>query len=622
MILEHIDSPKDLKTLSVAELETLAAEIRELIMQVVAQNGGHFAPNLGTVELTIALHTAFETPRDRLIWDIGHQAYPHKILTGRRERFPTLRQYHGISGFLKRDESEYDAFGGGHSSTSIAAALGMATARDLMGEDYKVIAVIGDGGMTGGLAYEALNSAGDMKKDLIVVLNDNNMSISPTVGAMSKHFNKIATNPTYNMIRKGTQELMERFSPNAMSLARRLGSLLGEGTLFEELGFRYLGPLDGHDLEALIEVFQGVCLLNEPVLVHVVTCKGKGYEPAVKDSQKLYSLSPGFDLTTATYPVQKPRPPRYTDVFSETLIKLGHQDPNIVAITAAMPDGTGLKRFSEVFPDRFFDVGLAEQCAVTFAAGLAAEGLKPFAAIYSTFLQRSYDQIVHDVCLQKLPVRFALDRAGLVGADGPTHHGVFDYAFLRHIPNMVIMAPRDEAELCHMLKTASEYDGGAISVRYPRGRGVGVPLPAEPECLPIGKAELFREGEDVVVFAIGNRVHPAMEAASILESEGISAAVVNARFVKPLDEELILSLAKRVGRVVTVEDGVLVGGFGNAVVELIQDRGLGHISISRRGIPDEFAEHGESEQLYRLFGMDAAGIADACRGLCSAQASA
>ena len=615
MILERVNGPQDLRTLSLPELDTLAAEVRELIMNVVAQSGGHFAPNLGTVELAIALHTAFDTPHDRLVWDIGHQAYPHKILTGRRDEFPTIRQYQGMSGFLKRDESEYDTFGAGHSSTAIAAALGMATARDLRGEDHKVVAIIGDGGMTAGLAYEALNSAGDMKKDMVVVLNDNNMSISPTVGAMAKHFNKLSTNPAYNRIRKGTQEIMERLSPNAISLARRLGSLLGEGTLFEEFGFRYFGPLDGHDLEALIESFKGVRMLDEPMLLHVITCKGKGYAPAERDPQKLYSLSPGFDLTTATYPVKKPGPPSYTDVFGQTLAKLGSEDSDIVGITAAMLDGTGLKHFSDSFPERCFDVGLAEQCAVTFAAGLATEGLKPFVAIYSTFLQRAYDEIVHDVCLQDLPVRFALDRGGLVGADGPTHHGVFDYTFLRHIPNMVIMAPRDESELCHMLKTAAEYDAGAISIRYPRGKGVGVPLPDELKAIPIGKAEVLQPGNDVLVLAIGNRVYPAMDAARQLEAAGASVCVVNARFVKPLDEELILSLAGEIERIVTVEDGALIGGFGSAVIDLLQANGLGRLPILQLGIPDVFVEHGEPDLLYHLCGIDANAIVDACREL-------
>lgn len=615
MILERINGPQDLKPLSIAQLETLAQELRDFMMECVARIGGHFASNLGTVELAIALQYAFDTPRDRIVWDIGHQAYPHKILTGRREQFPMIRHFEGISGFLKRDESEYDTFGAGHSSTAIAAALGMATARDLKEDDYKVVAVIGDGGMTAGLAYEALNSAGDMKKDLIVVLNDNNMSISPTVGAMAKHFNKLATNPAYNLIRRGTQELMERLSPNAIHVARRVGSLFGEGTLFEEFGFRYLGPLDGHDLESLIEVFQAVVPLDEPLLIHVVTCKGKGYTPAERDPEKLYSLSAGFDLNTATYPAKKPGPPKYTDVFSQTLTELGREDPQIVAITAAMPDGTGLKQFAEAFPERCFDVGLAEQCAVTFAAGLAAEGLKPFAAIYSTFLQRSYDQIVHDVCLQKLPVRFAMDRAGLVGADGPTHHGVFDYAFLRHIPEMVVMAPRDEAELCHMLKTAVAYDDGPIAFRYPRGTGVGVPLPVEPETLPIGKGEVLREGDDVVVIAIGNRVHPALRAAQDLETEGLSVGVIDARFVKPLDEERILTVAERVGRLITVEDGARAGGFGSGVLELLHAHGLHDVQIELLAIGDEFVSHGDVEQLYHLCGIDGAAIAETCRRL-------
>jgi 1-deoxy-D-xylulose-5-phosphate synthase len=604
MILEKIDSPANLKSLSLAELKTLAQEIREYMLAVLSEHPGHFAPNFGTIELAIALHRVFDTPRDRVIWDIGHQAYPHKLLTGRRDQFPTVREYGGISGFLSREESEYDVFGAGHSSTSLAAALGIATAREINKENYKVVAVIGDGGLTGGMAFEALNAAGDFRTDMIVVLNDNQMSISATVGAFSKYFNRLTSNKTYNVLRSGAKEFMDFISPDAKLVARKIEAALKPGTLFEAFGFRYFGPLDGNDLEAVLPVLEGVKALQGPILLHVSTRKGKGYAPAETDPVGFYSLSGKLDVQTGKFLAAKSSVPNYTDVFSQTLIKLAKGNSRIVGVTAAMSSGTGLDKFQEAFPKRFFDVGLAEQCAVTFAAGLATQGIKPVVAVYSTFLQRAYDQVIHDVCIQNLPVTFVLDRAGLVGADGPTHHGVFDYAYLRSLPNMVAMAPKDEDELQHMVSTAVEYEDGPIAFRYPRGAGIGVPMQNESQALPIGKGEVLREGEDLLIVAIGNRVYPAVEAADVLADFGISVAVVNARFVKPLDEELIVPLAERIGRIITIEDGVLMGGFGSAVLEALAHRGIQGVQVRRLGIPDQFIEHGDVKTLYSLCGCD------------------
>ncbi len=609
MLLENINSPADLKTLEIDELKTIAEEMRTYLLEVLSQHPGHFAPNFGTIELAIALHTVFNTPRDKLVWDIGHQAYPHKLLTGRREEFPTLRQSGGISGFLSRTESDYDVFGAGHSSTSIAAALGIATARDLINETYKVVAIIGDGGLTGGMAFEALNAAGDFRNDMVVILNDNNMSISATVGAFSKHFHKVTSSPQYNFLRSSAKGLMNLISADAGQIARKIEASLKPGTLFEEFGFRYFGPLDGNDLEALIPVLTGIRNLTGPILLHVVTEKGRGYAPAEADPIGFYSVSSPFNLKTGK--ANKPKTPTltYTDVFSQTLIELAKRDTRIVGVTAAMPGGTGLDKFAEVFPSRCFDLGLAEQCAVTFAGGLAAQGMRPVAAIYSTFLQRSYDQVLHDVCIQNLPVIFALDRSGLVGADGPTHHGVFDVAYLRSIPNMVLMAPKDENELQAMVKTALVYEGGPIAFRYPRGTGVGVKMAIELKALPIGKSEIVRDGEDVLVIAIGNRVYPALEAAQTLADSGISAAVVNARFVKPLDTETILPLAESIGKIITVEDGVVMGGFGGAVLEALAEAGITNVRVKNLGIPDKFIEHGEVKHLHALCQCDATAIA-------------
>ena len=613
MFLEKINTPADLKTLELDELKTLADEMRAYLLAVLSEHPGHFAPNFGTIELAIALHAIYDTPRDKLIWDIGHQAYPHKLLTGRREEFPTLRQSGGISGFLSRAESEYDVFGAGHSSTSIAAALGIATARDLINETYKVVAIIGDGGLTGGMAFEALNAAGDFRNDMLVILNDNNMSISATVGAFSKHFHKVTSSPQYNFLRSSAKGLMNMISADAGEIARKIEASLKLGTLFEEFGFRYFGPLDGNDLEALIPVLKGIRRLTGPILLHVVTEKGRGYAPAEEDPVGFYSVSGPFNLKTGKTTKPKSATPTYTEVFSQTLIELAKRDTRIVGVTAAMPGGTGLDKFAEVFPSRCFDIGLAEQSAVTFAGGLAAQGMRPVAAIYSTFLQRSYDQVLHDVCIQNLPVIFALDRAGLVGADGPTHHGVFDLAYLRSIPNMVVMAPKDENELQSMVKTALVYEGGPIAFRYPRGAGVGVKMSMEIQPLPIGKSEIVREGEDVLVIAIGNRVYPALEAAQTLADSGISATVLNARFVKPLDTETIVPLAERIGKVITVEDGVVMGGFGSAVLEALAAADITDVQVTNLGIPDEFIEHGDAQYLHALCQCDATGIARAAK---------
>jgi len=608
MVLQMINDPSDLKNLSISELETLAEEMRAYMLAVLSKHPGHFAPNFGTVELAIAVHTVFDTPNDKVIWDIGHQAYPHKLLTGRLDTFDTLRQTDGISGFLSREESKYDVFGAGHSSTSISAALGIAAARDVNNDDFNVIAIIGDGGLTGGMALEALNAAGDFRKDMVVILNDNQMSISPTIGAISKHFHKLISSPGYNKLRSGAKELMEFISSDAKVLAQKIEASLKHGTLFEEFGFRYFGPLDGNDLETLVPVLTGIRELSGPILVHIVTKKGLGYTPAEEDPVGFYSVSGQFDLKTGKSLRPSSAIPKYTDVFSRTLIEEAKRDSRIIGVTAAMPGGTGLDKFSEAFPDRCFDVGLAEQCAVTFAAGLATEGLKPVVAIYSTFLQRGYDQILHDVCIQNLPVVFALDRAGLVGADGPTHHGVFDMAYLRSIPNMVLMSPKDENELQHMFKTALCYEMGPIALRYPRGTGLGVELDSEPKPINIGEAEICREGEDLLIIAIGNRVYPALEAAETLSETGIKASVINARFVKPLDTSLIIDMARQIGKVITVEDGILMGGFGSAILEALAVEGITDVQVNSLGVPDRFVEHGDVNTLYDRYSYDTQAI--------------
>lgn len=612
MLLETINSPSDLKKLKPEQLSELAAEVRKFLLETVSTTGGHLGSNLGTVELSIALHYCFNSPCDKIIWDVGHQAYTHKILTGRRDRFHTQRQYKGISGFPKRSESEHDAFGVGHSSTSISAGLGMAAAADLDGKRSHSIAVIGDGSLTGGMAFEALNQAGHLKKNLIVILNDNEMSISKNVGAFSAFISRKMTGRYYRDLKKEMQVLLKNipaFGTDILHFARRaensLKGFLTPGSLFEALGFDYLGPLDGHDLGQLVEVFKNINELDGPLLVHVMTTKGKGYKPAEETPAKYHGVG-AFDVATgkgtATSSVKS-----YTDLFGETIVQLAAEDPKVVAITAAMRDGTGLNQFAQRFPDRFFDVGIAEQHAVTFAAGLAASGFRPVVAIYSTFVQRAYDQVFHDACLQNLPVTIAMDRAGLVGDDGPTHHGVFDLSYLRHLPGITVMAPKDENELRHMLKTAV-YSGVPMALRYPRGAGYGVDIDRDLKSLEIGKGEELRDGSDVTIIAIGATVYPALQAAEALSQKGISAGVVNARFVKPLDAELILAVALRTGKIMTVEENALQGGFGSAVLELLYDNDLQNVKVRRLGLPDHYIEQGSQAQLRADVGIDAGGI--------------
>ncbi|RJR46807.1 MAG: 1-deoxy-D-xylulose-5-phosphate synthase, partial [Deltaproteobacteria bacterium] len=591
----------------------LAQEVREVIIDTVSRTGGHLAPSLGTVELTIALHYVFDSPRDKIIWDVGHQAYTHKILTGRLARFHTLRQYGGLSGFPKRSESPHDAFDTGHSSTSISAGLGMATARCLKRETGRVIAVIGDGSMTAGIAFEGLNNAGDLNKNLIVILNDNGMSIAPNVGAMSSFLSRKLTGPTMVFLKKQVEGLLRAFpgiGGDLVAWAKKgeesFKAFFTPGMLFEALKFNYLGPVRGHRLDHLIETFNNIKNLQGPILVHVLTTKGKGYEPAETDPTGFHGLG-RFDPDTGVAKKSVSEIPSYTEVFGDTMVRLARENPKIVAITAAMPDGTGLVEFRDQFRERFFDVGICEQHAVTFAAGLAVEGLRPVAAIYSTFLQRAYDQVLHDVCLQNLPVVFALDRGGIVGDDGETHQGLFDLSYLRHLPNLVVMAPKDEDELRHMLYTAVQHPG-PVAVRYPRGQGVGVAFASTLRKIPIGKAEALTEGEDLLILALGASVHHAADAAKQLADKGFKAAVVNARFIKPLDEQLILTLAAKCGRVLTVEENVAQGGFGSAVLELLSDSGLTGIPVKRLAIPDQFMEHGKPDILRKKYGLDGEGI--------------
>jgi 1-deoxy-D-xylulose-5-phosphate synthase len=616
-VLDHLESPADLKRLSTAQLETLAAELRAAILDTVSRTGGHLASSLGVVELTVALHRVFDSPRDRIVWDVGHQAYAHKLLTGRREQFHTLRQLDGVSGFPKRSESPHDCFDVGHSSTSISAALGMAAARDALGGAEKVIAVIGDGSLTAGLAFEGLNHAGHLKKSLIVILNDNEMSISPNVGALASFLSRKMTSERFVRFKRETEQLLgnvPRFGQDLLNIARRaeesLKGFLTPGMLFEAFGFDYVGPLDGHRLPELIETLQNVSRLEGPTLVHVVTRKGKGYPPAERNPALFHGVGP-FDRETGVVRAEKGGAASYTGVFGRTLVELAERDERVVAITAAMVEGTGLKEFAARFPERFFDVGIAEQHAVTFAAGLACRGLRPTVAVYSTFLQRGYDNVLHDVCLQNLPVAFALDRGGLVGADGPTHHGVFDLAYLRHIPNLTFMAPRDEVELRRAMATALAVDG-PFAYRYPRGSGLGLSLDAPALPLPVGEGEKLRDGGDGVIFALGSTVAAALAAAETLEREGISLAVVDPRFLKPLDRKLLTGEAQRTGMVVTVEENVLPGGFGSAVLELLADEGL-PARVLRLGLPDAFIEQGSQEELRARYGLDAAGLAGSIR---------
>jgi len=619
-LLNMINSPGDLKKLSLDEMSRLATEVRGKIIETVASTGGHLAPNLGVVELTIALHYVFNAPKDKILWDVGHQSYTHKLLTGRRDRFHTLRTYGGISGFPKRSESPYDTFDTGHSSTSISAGLGISTGKVLKGEKDHVIAVIGDGSTTGGIAFEGLNQAGHTGKNLIVVLNDNAMSIGPNVGAFSSFLSRKMTGRRFVYFRKEFENFLKSIpgvGENILSLVRKSEdtfiTLFTPGMLFEAFRFRYVGPIPGHRLDLLIETFRNVKNVEGPVLVHALTVKGKGYEPAESDPEHFHGVG-SFEISTGSpRKASSAPPPNFTEVFGETMADLGRKDRKLFAITAAMPEGTGLNRFSEMFPERFVDVGIAEQHAVTFAAGLATEGFKPVVAIYSTFLQRAFDQIIHDVCLSNLPVIFCIDRGGLVGEDGQTHHGQFDITYLRSLPNMTVMAPKDENELRHMLFTALKHTG-PVAIRYPRGRGLGVPLDSEYRIIPIGESEVLKEGKDLTLIALGSMVRPSLEAAAEMEKEGLSASVVNCRFVKPLDRRLA-DYSRKTGKVLVIEENIKEGGLGSAVLELFSDMGLRDVTVKRLGLPDRFIEHGPVEVLREKLGLDKAGIMKAAKSL-------
>jgi 1-deoxy-D-xylulose-5-phosphate synthase len=614
-LLDGIEYPKDVRSLTVDQLPQLAQEIREEVISVVSEVGGHFASTLGAVELTLALHYVFNTPEDRIVWDTGHQAYAHKLICGRRERLGTIRQLGGLSGFLSRDESEYDVFGAGHAGTSISAALGMVVAKFLEGSSRKVVAVISDGCLSAGLTFEGLNQAGHLDRDLIVVLNDNGHFIDPRVGAVSSFLSRQFTTDLGVRWQKNLSTLLKNLprGEHLKLVARKIrDSFLGlvtPGFLFESLGFQYVGPIDGHNLGEMIHTLENVKKIEGPTLMHVLTKKGKGYAPAEKDPIKFHAVTP-FHVLTGKAKKEKGPIPSYTDVFAQALIRLAKENLKVVGITAAMGSGTGIDKLSREIPGRSYDVGIAEQHAVTFAAGLATEGFVPVVAIYSTFLQRGYDEILHDVCVQNLHVVFALDRGGLVGADGPTHHGVFDFAYMRSIPNLVIMAPKDENELKHMLKTAIDYEG-PISLRYPRGDGWGIQMDSEMRCLPIGKGELLRQGTDVAIIGIGHTVIPALRAAEDLAPLGIDAAVVNARFVKPLDRELLRDVITRAPNLITVEDHAIMGGFGSAILEFLAEEGISNVRVRRLGVPDRFIAHGTQDELRKLCGFDQEAIAQA-----------
>ncbi len=619
-LLEKINSPEDLRKLKASSLKQVAQEVRELILQVVSEKGGHFASNLGTVELAVALHYVFETPKDKIVWDVGHQSYPHKILTGRKDRFHTIRQEGGLSGFTNRFESEYDHFGAGHASTSISAALGIAEGMRLAGTPHMGIAVIGDGSMTGGLAYEALNNAGHIPaKNLVVIFNDNDMSIDPNVGALSKFVNHTVTHPGYNRFRKEIRSLVDSLNNHgvpvrnvASKIRKSVKTFFTPGMLFECFGFRYLGPIDGHNLEELVDTLKFIRsegVESGPYLVHAITKKGKGYKLAEELPLKYHGVT-SFKINDGIQS-SGPKTPNYQDVFADTLIKLAKEDPRIVAITAAMPSGTGINKFQKEFPTRTYDVGIAESHAVLFAAGMATEGYRPVAAIYSTFLQRAYDQIIHDVGIQNLPVIFAMDRGGLVGADGATHQGAFDLSYLRAVPNFVIMAPKDENELQHMIKTAIHHQTGPIAFRYPRGEVVGVKMDKEPICLPIGKGELLSadaEQVDISIFAVGQAVQSSIEAQKILREQGLKTVLINARYIKPLDEELLLYWAKRSNLVVTIEENSVMGGFGSGVLELFQRQNLQKNCLVL-GLPDHFIDHASPKSQRAMCFLDGNGIA-------------
>jgi len=618
--LNSINFPEDLRTLNVQELRTVCAEVREYLVDCVSKTGGHFGAGLGAVEIAVALHYVFNTPEDKLIWDVGHQAYPHKILTGRKDRMHTIRQLGGLSGFLKRTESEYDAFGAGHASTSISAALGIAAARDFEKKDYKVVAIVGDGSMTGGMIYEAMNNAGMLKKNLIVVLNDNQMgslsSLEPRIWSFHNYFTEILTHPTYNKFKANVWDLagkLDTFGDRLRTVAQRMEkgikAVVTPGMLFEGLGFRYFGPINGHNVVKLVETFKHVKDLNGPILIHAITEKGKGYAPAEREVTRLHGVTP-FDKITGISPKKSGESIAYTDIFGKALVEICKQNSKVVGITAAMPDGTGLIQLHEEMPGRFFDVGIAEPHAVTFAAGMATEGYIPVVAIYSTFLQRAFDQVVHDCAIQKLHVVFVMDRGGLVGADGATHHGALDLSYLRCIQGMVVMAPKDEQELRDMLFTAIEYKQGPIALRYPRGNALGVPMRDGFQKIEIGKAETLHRGKDIALLAIGNMVPNALLAAELLHEEGIDAEVVNMRFVKPIDEKLLQSLAQRINIFVTIEDNVIHGGFGSGVLEALSHLSISHVAVKMHGLPDEFIEHGSPKELHRMVKLDAVGIAE------------
>ncbi len=611
--LKDIDYPKDLKKLTVSDLPILCEEIRDYLLEVISKIGGHLGASLGVCELTVALHYVFNTPVDKIIWDVGHQGYIHKILTGRKLALKTIRQFGGISGFLKRSESEYDCFGAGHASTSLSAALGIATGRDFKKENYKVIAVIGDGAMTGGMAYEAMNNIGILKKDIIVILNDNRMSISPNVWAFQRYFNELITSDNFNKLRNKIWNITSKIDRKSdrlqLLLSRIEGGIKGiitPGMLFEALGFRYFGPINGHNVAKLTKILEDIKKLKGPILLHIITEKGKGPQYADKHSQKLHALNP-FDKTTGIE-LKKSNYPAYTQIFGEALVELAKKNDKLIGICAAMPDGTGLNYLQKEIPDRYFDVGIAEQHAVTFSAGLATEGYKPVVAIYSTFLQRAFDQIIHDIALQNLNVIFAIDRGGLVGADGPTHHGSFDLSYLRMIPNMVIMAPKDENELRNMLYTATLYDKGPVAIRYPRAEGVGVKLGNFKEII-IGKAEILKKGSDIALLAVGNMVTHSLKAAELLQEKGINAEVINMRFVKPLDAVILKNVFDNFQKIVTIEDNSIIGGFGSAISEFAEQYGYKN-DILMHGLPDKFIEHGSLDELYSLLKLDAKGIAE------------
>jgi 1-deoxy-D-xylulose-5-phosphate synthase len=609
--LTHIDSPTDLKKVPREALPRVAEELRHYLISVISQVGGHLASSLGAVELTLALHYTFDAPRDKIVWDVGHQAYGHKILTGRRDRFPTVRQYGGISGFPVRDESPYDAFNVAHAGTAISGALGMAIARDLKGEDFHVVAVVGDAGLTAGLELEGLNNLGNLQKKVLVIVNDNEMSISPNVGAIEGYLNRVVHGQAYHRLTHEIEKMIltvPRLGPRLLRLSKDLvesaKTLLIPGLVFEELGFEYVGPINGHDMEDLLNVLARVKDNPKPTMVHVVTQKGKGYPHAEQLPTKYHGVTQ-FDVSTGAFHKAPATAPSYTAVFGKAMCELAEKDSRIVAITAAMSEGTGLTEFAKKFPERFFDVGIAEQHAVTFATGLACEGMRPVVAIYSTFLQRAYDQVIHDTCLMRAPVTFALDRGGLVGADGPTHHGLYDLAYLSAVPGLVVMAPKDENELRHMLYTAINLNGPA-ALRYPRGNGIGLPI-EKFRRLEIGKGEIMREGSDLAILALGSMVYPSLEAAERLAAEGLNATVINARFMKPLDEELVCCLAAERPFLVTAEEGTEAGGFGAHVAALLQDRRI-PASILRVAVPDRIIPHGAPSLLHAKYGLDVDGI--------------